>query len=317
MVSVLQSFQCYYNAPDELIRHHARRLGAESGSEADLRRLLCDAEAAADLAEAFLPMRERVRRYLMQEEVLCDRTALVDIGWRGSLQKILLSESKTWGLPAPHGYYFGLWDEDSASFPENATGLITDQRRGRGLKEGSAWHAAFLLESICRASHGIVAGFAEDAGGRIQPVHIEAGETREAERQSARTQVRIQRGVLAYAEWFAETYPITVTDEKAIRGATQRRLHKLAFFPTGNEREIGRLLVHSEPTSDGSALWLIAGSGPGLKGWIAGLRSPWKGGYLRAHGGAIASGIFCVLEGLISRLPPGTKPAIRKLLIRE
>ena len=84
-----------------------------------------------------------------------------------------------------------------------------------------------------------------------------------------------------------------------------------------SEREIGRQLVYSEPTADKNALRLIASPGPGVNGWIEGLRSPWKGGYLRENGGGLAACLYCAIEGLISQLPPGTKPAIRRLLIRE
>jgi FMN phosphatase YigB (HAD superfamily) len=314
--TAMDSFQNYYNVPAELISRHTKRLRAESGDPADVRRLLCNSAAAADLAAAIAPMRDRLRRYLIQEEILNERSALVDIGWRGSLQRLLQSESRVWGLPAPRGYYLGLWDEDGRNFPQNATGLISDQRRGRGLYEGSAWHAAFLLEAVCRAKHGMVAGFVEGADGSILPVHIEKGGTREAEREAEYTQDRIQEGVLAYARWFAATSPVSVIDDAAIRRESQRRLYKLAFFPTRNEAEIGRRLVYSEPTSDDSAMWLIADAGVGIRSWLSGLRSPWKGGYVRSNGGSCAAAAYCAAEGVLSQLPPGTKLAIRRLLIR-
>jgi FMN phosphatase YigB (HAD superfamily) len=316
MGTVMDSFQNYYNVPAGMISRHAKRLRAEAGGQADVRRLLCDSVAATDIADAVAPMRERLRRYLIQEEVLSERSALVDIGWRGSLQKLVQLESRVWGAPPPRGYYLGLWDEDSRKFPENATGLISDQRRGRSLLEGSAWHAAFVLEAVCRAKHGMVAGFVENPEGDILPTHIEIGATREAERESERVQNRIQEGVIAYARWYASTSPITVTNETAIRREAQERLFKLAFFPTQNAIEIGRQLVYSEPTSDDSAMWLIADAGVGFRNWISGLRSPWKGGYVRSNGGSCAAAVYCAAEGLISRLPPGTKPAIRHLLLR-
>jgi len=316
MGTAMDSFQKYYNVPAELISRHTKRLRVETGHEADVRRFLCDAAAAADLADALAPMRERLRRYLIQEEILSERSALVDIGWRGSLQKLLQSESKVWAIPSLRGYYLGLWDEDSRNFPDNATGLISDQRRGRSLLEGSAWHAAFLLEAVCRAKHGMVVGFIEDTNGSILPTHIEKGGTRDAERDSERVQNCIQEGVIAYARWCAATSSITVTDETAIRREAQQRLYKLAFFPTQNETEIGRRLVYSEPTSDDSAMWLIADAGVGFRNWISGLRSPWKGGYVRSNGGSCAAAVYCAAEGLMSQLPPGTKPAIRRLLLR-
>jgi len=317
MDTMLGSFQSLYNAPAELISRHAERLAAVKGTEADLRRLLSDAAAAADLADEFRSMTDRVRRYLVQEGVLCDRSALVDIGWRASLQKILQAEAPGWGLASPRGYYLGLWNEERAAFPPGANGLITDQRRGSGLREGSAWHAGFLLEAICRANHGMVAGYVEADDGRIEPTHMETGGTREAERQSAEVQARIQEGVLAYARWFAATYPLTVTDEAAIRRGAQRMLRRLAFFPSPQERKLGRQLIYSEPTSDGSALPLIADPGSGVGGRIAGLRSPWKGGYIRATAGILGSLLYCAAESTVARLPQGTKPAIRRMLIHE
>ncbi len=101
--TAMDSFQNYYNVPADFISRHSRRLHAESGDEAGVRRVLCDAVAAAELVDTLAPMRERLRRYLVQEEIMSGRCALVDIGWRGSLQKLLQSEAKTWGLPAPRG----------------------------------------------------------------------------------------------------------------------------------------------------------------------------------------------------------------------
>jgi len=210
-----------------------------------------------------------------------------------------------------------LWNENRAAFPAGATGLIADRRRGSGLREGAAWHAAFVLEGICRANHGMVDGYLEAVNGRVEPTHMETGAAREAERQSAEVQLRIQEGVLAYARWFAATYPLTVTDEAGLRRGAQRMLRRLAFFPSPQERMLGRQLVYSEPTSDGSALPLIADPGSGVGGRLAGLRSPWKGGYIRATSGILGSLLYCAAESTVSRLPRGTKPAIRRMLIRE
>lgn len=316
MGTAMERFRNYCNVPSELILRHTARLNTEARDQTAVRRFLSDPVAAADLADALAPMRERLRRYLIQEEMLDENSAMVDIGWRASLQKMVRSESQIWGLPSPRGYYLGLWNENAGNFPQDATGLISDQRRGRGLREGSAWHAAFLLEAMCRAKHGMVTGFIDGDAGRILPVHVENGRTRDAERESESTQNRIQEGVIAYARWYAETSPITLADEAAIRREAQRRLCKLAFFPTQDELAIGRQLVYSEPTSDESAMPLVADSGVGLRDWLAGLRSPWKGGYIRANAGRCAAALYCGAEGLLSLLPPGTKPAIRRLLLR-
>jgi hypothetical protein len=317
MGTAMESFRSFFNVPSELIQRHTERLHAESGDEKDLRRLLGDNIAAAELAEVFANIRERLRRYLIQEEILNKDSALVDIGWRGSLQKIIQSECRLWQLPSPRGYYLGLWNENDRDFPPDSVGLLCDQRCGSSLYEGSAWHAAFLLEAVCRAKHGMVSGFAEDADKTIHPLHIETGGTREAEQQSENLQIRIQEGILTYTRWYAESSPMTVMDERSIRREAQRRLYKLAFFPSKNERMIGQHLVYSEPTSDASAIYLIADKGVGLNGWFSGLRSPWKGGYIQEHGGLLLAILYCGIEGLFSRMPPGTKPKIRRLLLRS
>jgi len=160
----------------------------------------------------------------------------------------------------------------------------------------------------------MVAGFTEDRDGNILPIHIERGGTREAERASERAQKSIQEGIVAYAQWYLKTHPIGSDDEGAVRREAQRVLFDLAFFPNEDQCSIGRQLIHSEPTSDDSALWLITDAKKGLGNWISGLRSPWKGGYLRSNGGRSAAAIYCAAEWLSAHLPLGSKAAMRRLL---
>src|SRR4051812_47774705 len=70
MGNAMDSFRSFYNVPAGLIASHTARLHAESGNQADVRRLLGDDLAAADLAGVFAGMRDRLRRYLLQEEIL-------------------------------------------------------------------------------------------------------------------------------------------------------------------------------------------------------------------------------------------------------
>jgi len=114
------------------------------------------------------------------------------------------------------------------------------------------------------------------------------------------------------AEGIAEARPLR--DEGAVRREAQRVLFDLAFFPNEDQCSIGRQLIHSEPTSDDSALWLITDAKKGLGNWISGLRSPWKGGYLRSNGGRSAAAIYCAAEWLSAHLPLGSKAAMRRLL---
>lgn len=106
-------------------------------------------------------------------------------------------------------------------------------------------------------------------------------------------------------------------DERSIRQEAQRRLYKLACFPSKDERMLRQHMVYSEPTSDETAIYLIADKKDELSGWFFGLRSPWKGWYIQEHGGRLLAILYCCIKSLFLRMPLGTKPMIRRLLLRS
>jgi len=316
MGTFLQSFETFFGLPSEWTLRQAGRLNLAAGNERDVRLLLSDPTAIAELQDLLAPMRARLNRYLANEQLLASDTALVDIGWQGSLLKIVRHESQARSLPGPCGYFLGLWSDGDSRFGDRADGLICDQRRSRSLHEGAAYHAAFLLEAVCRENQGVTIGYREEAGGSVRPIFMDAGATREAERGAETTQQAIREGVLAYARWFAaSTFGVPI-DENRLRRDAQSRLFQLAFFPTANQRAVGRSLIHSEPTSDNQALPLIATPGKGIRGWLRGLRSPWKSGYVYEHGGFLPATLYCFAEAVLSRIP-GSKTTLRGWLIRE
>jgi hypothetical protein len=313
MGTLLDEIRTYFGLPVDWVVSHKKRLGLQSGNEPDVRRFLADATVAAELPAIVGPMRARLGRYLEQEQLLSSEAALVDIGWRGTILNALHQEAQTLNAPAPRGYFLGLWSDSQDRISPHAVGVLCDQRRGRSLHEGAAWHVAFLLEAVCRASHGITVGYEESPDGVLRPRCVEDGSTRKAERDSEALQRRIREGALAYARSYTESWP-AVENTSTLRRRTQRELFRLAFFPTAAERQLGRTLVYSEPTSDDTALTLIADAGVGLRGWLAGFRSPWKGGYVLEHGGRAMASLYCAAESLLSRLPRA-KSALRRLLI--
>ncbi len=134
--------------------------------DARVRRLVDDPELRQSVSAAAAEQREALEAYLRQEGFFDGRRiALVDVGWRGSTQDALLAafggES---GLASLRGYYLGLWADPVVEGPkglEAKEGLISDFRRGRTTREGAAWYLSLLLESVCRASHGPVTGYAQ------------------------------------------------------------------------------------------------------------------------------------------------------------
>jgi hypothetical protein len=317
MGSFVEQFRNYYGISPELVFRHSGRLAANDGSEAGFMRFLSDRLFISELQSELPSRRDLIRRYLVQEEVLSNRCALVDIGWRGSLQALLEAQCQGWGLPCPSGYYFGLWNDDDGHFPAKSCGLIADQRRGRNLLEGSAGHLAFLWEAVCRARHGMVNGFLEDDDGIVRATYVTSGHTREVERATEEAQARIQVGVMSYVSWYSSKFQRVRIDESAVRRAAQKRLFELAFFPTAKEISVGRELVHSEPTSEEIALPLILTPAPGVGGLLSGIRSPWKGGFIRAFTGDIGACIYAAFEAILCRCPLGSKSTIRRLMIHD
>jgi hypothetical protein len=252
--------------------------------------------------------------YLRQEGLLDERCAIVDVGWRGSTHRIIRDIAAAAGEPSQRAYYLGYWDDDAVPPVDHSVlGLVGDQRRGRTLREGAPWHAALIIETVCRAQHGTVLGYSVGEDGRVAPVHQRAGETRAAEGASRKAQAEARSGVLAYARWFADTLGAIPPDEEPVRRAAQSRLLALAFFPSPAERRLGRRLIHTEVEGEFFAT-LIQPRGRGLRGWLTGLRSPWKGGYLQQNGGrALASAYWC-FEWALNKLPPGLKTELQRRL---
>jgi hypothetical protein len=307
-----------FGLPVELLAREAERMGLLQNSVPNIRRLLTDPDTASAIRRCVEEQRSLLLRYLLQENVLSPSTALVDCGWKGSIQRALAELPMPDGLRPPRAYYLGLWDDGGLVSPTgDAVGLLCDQRRSTSLLEESASVVALLVESVCRADHGMVVGFQAQPDGAVCPIHSETGATRDAERLSAIPRQRVREGVLAYAEWFAGEAACAPPREDAVRRAAQKQLFRLAFFPKAAEQAVGRLFVYTEPTSDEWSQALILPSGKGLSGWLRGARSPWKGGYLRGTGGIPLAAAYCLAERALTWLPPGARLKLRLYLMGE
>lgn len=250
--------------------------------------------------------------YLRQEGLWGEEeaTALVDVGWRGTIQTAL---NETFAnhpgfTPIP-GFYVGLWSE-SGPLPSSGTpawGLLGDLRRGRGLLEGALWQLAFVLEAVCRASHGTVIGYARDVENRIQPVLAIGTAARAAELSREERVARIREGILAYIDAWGETIGPSLRVPRGLRLRTQWRAFRLAFFP--RRWEIGVLgdLVQTEGHAETWSVPLISVQRPSPltapRDWLAGLASPWRSGYVAATGGPMLSFTFVLAEGFLNRFP--------------
>jgi hypothetical protein len=252
--------------------------------------------------------------YLTNAKLFARDTALVDIGWRGTIHNIIGSLSQDIGKNVPEAFYFGFWDDGRSAYLDRSTGLLADSRRGKNPYEGAAFQLLSLLEACFQADHGMVTALVRDKDDIISPLCVQDGAAREAELLGSAVRQRVQRGVLEYAAWYAESFPIGPRDEKQIRRQAQRRLLRLAYFPDKLFRAVGREMAHIEPTDDKAATPLILSRGKGLRGWFAGLRSPWKGGYFMQTGGYLAAMAYFIFATGFAYLSEAQKFAIRRFL---
>lgn len=257
------------------------------------------------VAEAARQQRALLTDYLHAERLgQDDTTALVDIGWRGSIQAALnRAFASQPGFHPMHGCYFGLWE---AGCTLTATGLLGDSRRRRSLFEAAPWQAALLLEPLCRAAHGTVTGYARDANGNLQPQLSGDSPAHQAERAQHRVTDALRQGVLDHVRAAARLTELAEPDAR-VRRRAQRRLLRLAHCPTKEEIAVFEHLVHTESHVPDWAPPLIAADRPAPwrapRRWLAGLASPWRGGYVMATGGRALALAFLMLDALLLASP--------------
>ena len=257
--------------------------------------------------------------YLAQERIGAGvDTLLVDVGWRGSiLSNMKNAFSGTPGFEPPAGAYFGLWSEGKplSEFPRGTVGLIADVRRRRNVLEASAWFAAFLLESVCRANEGTTVGY-EIRGSRILPILAGDSEGRRTEEQVAPLVAEIRHGIMCYLEEHGTTNDWLDAPSDLLRRRAQRSLLRLACFPRASEIAVGTRLVHTEGHTPNWSLPLIdsAGTGPlsHPRRWLAGLASPWRAGYIRHTGGPLLAAGFLLLESALLVASPHVRSLVSR-----
>lgn len=255
--------------------------------------------------------RSALKSYLLAQGIGFDSsTLLVDIGWRGTiLRNLHYAFAQDRDLILPQAAYFALWSEDGSTpeFPRNATGLVCDLRRSRGLREASAWYAAFLLEAICRANEGSTLGY-EWAGDTVKPLLAADSASRRAESAASPTAVAARHGILAYVEQQGANSRWLAADDRSLRASAQAGLLRLACFPSEDEIQIGGRLVHTETHAASWYAPLVANHRPHPllfpREWLAGLSSPWRMGYVRATGGPLLSCVALLADSLLRLSPP-------------
>jgi hypothetical protein len=84
--------------------------------------------------------------------------------------------------------------------------------------------------------------------------------------------------------------------------------------------EIAKHLSHTETSSENWHASLIPSVLPSPfiapSAWLAGLKSPWRAGYVAASGGKLFSMAFCLAEACLLALPNRIRRGLRALALR-
>jgi hypothetical protein len=294
-------------------------MSGDSESPQAIRRFLLDSEFQCLVQEEKARQHSLLAEYLGQEGLLSGpKTALVDLGWRASIQASLnrMFAAVQDFKPIP-GFYLGLWSEDECRIEPGglASGIITDLRRKRSLRESAAWHLALLLEALCRAPHGTVIGFRRNGANGVQPILADDTPSRNAEIKGETIREPIRRGILSYIHHYALYHCPAVLDQAAARRKAQLQALRLAFFPRSWEVRTVSQLVHTESHAPNWSAPIVAPDRPNPlmspRRWLQGLSSPWRAGYVAATGGYPFAFAFLCLEAFLTAAPAGVRQRLR------
>lgn len=179
-------------------------------------------------------LRGLLRDYLRQRGFFdAERVALVDIGWKGSIQTNLHRAVRDEpGCPRMHGVYFGL-QHMAAMDADGSTrhGFFCDTRSWDWV-QGCILRNNSVFEMFATAPHGSVAGYERDARGWV---HART-EAEPEERRNFRGRFRdVWRGI---GDWFGdylETPEALAAGAAEIRPAVLDRLRRYILYPTRGE----------------------------------------------------------------------------------
>lgn len=136
--------------------------------DATLRSLLARPGCAGIIADTVSERRQLLLDYLRQHQFSTHDSALVDAGWRGSLQRALQKALKAAGEPDKvRGYYIGLRHAGKNPAAERMHAFLDSSR-----VDALGYSLVALTESFLAADHGTTTGYVRSAG-TVLPVLAE------------------------------------------------------------------------------------------------------------------------------------------------
>ena len=240
-------------------------------NDARLKAFLADEQVQARIRPVGQAARAHLQAYFEQQGFFaCERAALVDIGWNGTIQKFLYeSFGQRPDYPEVHGWYLAFVAAMHGDFGmgERIEGLLLDARRGDAY-ERAPMDFEEIFEQAARAAEGTTLGYqAED--GRIVPLlKSDDSPDRHGELACNPLIAQLQAGVLEHLEDFHAVWSLTGYKAQQLKPYVQALLERAVVYPTPEEvAHIGQL-VHTEDFGHDHTL----DSAPPPVGWLDLLR---------------------------------------------
>ncbi len=224
---------------------------------------LADERVQARIRPVGQAARDRLQRYFEQQGFFaCERVALVDIGWSGTIQKFLRdSFGSRPDYPDVHGWYFAFVAAMHGDFGmgDRIAGLLLDARRGDPYE-----HAPMDFEEIfeqgARSGEGTTLGYANVDGCVVPVLKDDAKSDRQGEIACNPLIARFQEGVLNHMTHFHAAWKLTGYTLDDIKPYVLALLERAVVYPTREEvAEISRL-VHTEDFGHDDTLDISAAS---------------------------------------------------------
>lgn len=253
----LSSIFKVYSLPSEALKPLAKAYGfndiaapIENWQDQRLLAWLADIEVQSLIRQTGLKHKQALQEYLTQQGFFnYKKVAMVDIGWNGTLQHFL---TKTFGqnedYPEVLGFYFALVPKLYADFHHSnqAEGIIYDSRRGNDC-ERVVTEFEEVFEQGARALHGSTIGYKQNTLGAWLPLLKEDHAPDRAAELNANPYIaQIQAGILHYWQQFQKIQQLNGFNSQAILPFVYGVLERAVVYPTPQEVQLLKRLVHTE-----------------------------------------------------------------------
>lgn len=253
----LSSIFKVYSLPSETLTPLAQAYGfndiaapIENWQDQRLLDWLADIEVQTLIRQAGLKHKQALQEYLIQQGFFnYPKVAIVDIGWNGTLQHFL---TKTFGqnedYPEVLGLYFALVPKLYADFHHYnlAEGIIYDSRRGNDC-ERVVTEFEEVFEQGARALHGSTIGYKKNILGEWLPLLKEDHAPDRAAELNANPYIeQIQAGILYYWQQFQKIQQLNGFNSQAILPFVYGVLERAVVYPTSQEVQLLKRLIHTE-----------------------------------------------------------------------